>query len=93
MFKADICRINSHIEQITLKADKCMWLSLKDWQSEKGLCSDGSQLHGTPARLLGAVQTKTNGRGMDEIIENINVPFFKAVLNPVCNSLTSSQKL
>lgn len=62
------------------------------WQSEKGLCSDGSQLHGTPACLLGAVQTKTNGRGMDEIIENINGPFFKAVVNPVCNLLTSSQK-
>lgn len=76
-----------HIEQITLKADKCMW------QSEKGLCSDGSQLHGTPACLLGAVQTKTKGRGMDEIIENINGPFFKAVVNPVCNLLTSSQKL
>lgn len=63
-----------------------------DRQTDKGLCSHGSQFHGMPAHLLGAVQIKTNGRGMDEIIENKNCPFFKAVVNPVGDLLISSQK-
>lgn len=92
MFEVDVCRMNVHIEEITLKADRCMRLSLKDRQTDKGLCSHGSQFHGMPAHLLGAVQIKTNGRGMDEIIENKNCPFFKAVVNPVGDLLISSQK-
>lgn len=92
MFRVGICRTNVHLGQITLKADKCMWLSLKDCCSGKGLCSHGARFHRTPARSLGAVHIKNNGRGTDKIIKNINWPFFKAVVNPVCNLLISCRK-
>lgn len=55
MFRVDICRMNVHIEQITLNIDMCTCLNLNDC-SQRAVCGVMVVSSvGTPARSLGGV--------------------------------------